>query len=363
MDPRPPIRRYKRRLRVGTIVAIVALGIALAVAITALVLTLTGRLDSFAASLYSFFTGKEPAVTEAQTEAEEEPSPLPEDEESAGESDTQQPPQTDPQTTPPPSDDPTFTWETTDYSQTQVGLLVLINADHPLAKEDDSDLVKLYDVRNAQGGSGLYLLRDSEIQLNEEAAKMLNLVLIEQANREGGSQSIMISGAYRSFAQQQASHEKNPTDTAAPGCSDYHSGNAIYLKRYGEDGVTREMTQEQKNWFAENAHRFGFILRYPTDKTEYTGTLTDGEGHYRYVGIAHATAIYESEMCLEEYLTHLQGYTATGEHLNVQTESGSYEIYSIPLPQGTTPVPFPNAEYTVSGDNCGNLIFAVAKES
>ena len=59
-------------------------------------------------------------------------------------------------------------------------------------------------------------------------------------------------------------------------------------------------TAEYK-WLKDNAHKFGFILRYPEDKTDITGYAYES-WHYRFVGIDAATDIYESGLTLEEYL-------------------------------------------------------------
>ena len=54
-------------------------------------------------------------------------------------------------------------------------------------------------------------------------------------------------------------------------------------------------------WLYNNAHRFGFILRYPADKTHITGVKWE-PWHFRYVGEELAAAIHASGLCLEEYL-------------------------------------------------------------
>ena len=54
----------------------------------------------------------------------------------------------------------------------------------------------------------------------------------------------------------------------------------------------------------ENSWRYGFILRYPNSKSESTGIIYE-PWHYRYVGIDIATEIYDSGLCLEEYLEML----------------------------------------------------------
>ena len=53
-------------------------------------------------------------------------------------------------------------------------------------------------------------------------------------------------------------------------------------------------------WVIKNAHKYGFILRYPENKTNITGTANE-PWHFRYVGTEAATEIYRKNLCLEEY--------------------------------------------------------------
>ena len=55
------------------------------------------------------------------------------------------------------------------------------------------------------------------------------------------------------------------------------------------------------NWMKDNAHLYGFILRYPKGKEKITGFKYE-PWHYRYVGVKHAKMIYEGNLTLEEYL-------------------------------------------------------------
>ena len=58
---------------------------------------------------------------------------------------------------------------------------------------------------------------------------------------------------------------------------------------------------EEFRWLLENAHKFGFILRFPEDKTNITGYSYES-WHFRFVGRDEATKIYQSGLCFEEYL-------------------------------------------------------------
>ena len=53
-------------------------------------------------------------------------------------------------------------------------------------------------------------------------------------------------------------------------------------------------------WMKENAHKYGFILRYPKGKEEITGFKYE-PWHYRYVGVETATYLYTNHLTLEEY--------------------------------------------------------------
>lgn len=58
-----------------------------------------------------------------------------------------------------------------------------------------------------------------------------------------------------------------------------------------------------QQWLLRNSWKYGFILRYPNDKSEITGIRYE-PWHYRYVGKQAAKEIYEAKICLEEYLDH-----------------------------------------------------------
>lgn len=63
---------------------------------------------------------------------------------------------------------------------------------------------------------------------------------------------------------------------------------------------TQESTEVQK-WLIEHIWEYGFILRYPNEKSEITGIIYE-PWHYRYVGRKDAEQIHTLGICLEEYL-------------------------------------------------------------
>lgn len=87
------------------------------------------------------------------------------------------------------------------------------------------------------------------------------------------------------------------TISTRQGESEHQSGLAFDMSDLGLDYAE---TDEGK-WLAQNCHKYGFIIRYPENKEEYTGYSYDPQ-HIRYVGVETATDIYNSGLCLEEYL-------------------------------------------------------------
>lgn len=89
-----------------------------------------------------------------------------------------------------------------------------------------------------------------------------------------------------------------------PGTSEHETGLAIDI--VGDTSATAPLNSSLSEtawarWLAANAADYGFILRYPKDKTAITGTSFE-PWHYRYVGVENAQAIMSQGLCLEEYL-------------------------------------------------------------
>ena len=81
------------------------------------------------------------------------------------------------------------------------------------------------------------------------------------------------------------------------GCSENGAGLAVDVI---SASAGFSSTNEYK-WLVANAHNYGFVLRYPEDKTEITGMIYQ-PWHWRYVGIEVATEMKEQNLCLEEFL-------------------------------------------------------------
>lgn len=92
-------------------------------------------------------------------------------------------------------------------------------------------------------------------------------------------------------------NQKASAQVLPAGCSEHNAGLAMDIVSASSDFVN---TKEYK-WLCENAHNYGFILRYPEDKTAITG-MNFEPWHWRYVGTQAAKEMKEKNQCLEEYL-------------------------------------------------------------
>lgn len=92
---------------------------------------------------------------------------------------------------------------------------------------------------------------------------------------------------------------------AVPGTSEHQLGLAVDIVDLSNQNLdkSQENTAVQK-WLMENSWRYGFILRYPNEKSDITGIIYE-PWHYRYVGKEAAEEIYQSGICLEEYVEQL----------------------------------------------------------
>lgn len=130
----------------------------------------------------------------------------------------------------------------------------------------------------------------------------------------------LICASYRSLEKQQELFEDKkqrvisegcPEDeadeeaaktVALPGTSEHQLGLAVDIvdMGYQQLDTAQENTPVQR-WLMKNSWKYGFVLRYPTEKSEITGIIYE-PWHYRYVGQTAAREMYQKNLCLEEYL-------------------------------------------------------------
>lgn len=87
---------------------------------------------------------------------------------------------------------------------------------------------------------------------------------------------------------------------ALPGTSEHQLGISVDINA----DTSKCSRDDVYNWLLENSYKYGFIQRYPSGKISITGVANE-PWHYRYVGKEAAETIYQSGMCLEEYIDTL----------------------------------------------------------
>ena len=125
------------------------------------------------------------------------------------------------------------------------------------------------------------------------------------ANEQG--LRLLVNSSYRTFEDQQNEYDMSNDDYASrPGFSEHQTGLALDIVTDDIIGNEFENTDEFK-WLQENAHLYGFILRYPKDKEYITGYNYES-WHYRYVGKELATKVKESGLTYDEYYAYYCEY-------------------------------------------------------
>ena len=183
------------------------------------------------------------------------------------------------------------------------GNLFLVNRDYAITADYvPNDLIKP-DVRKTNG----------DITLRAEAAHALE-ALFAAARDEAGYDLVAVSG-YRSYGQQASIHERKVKSvgkkaalrvSAPAGCSEHQLGLAMDIGTRKNTSLTESFGRTPEGvWVAENAHRFGFIIRYKAEWEDVTGYAYE-PWHIRYVGAEHAGRIHELDIPFEYYIAQLR---------------------------------------------------------
>lgn len=182
--------------------------------------------------------------------------------------------------------------------------LILVN---PWNYLPDDFSVELTELKN---GHAIDQRAYPDLQDMMDAAREEGLApLICSSYRTYEKQETLYNNRINKYLAEGYSMEKAITEAgkwvAVPGTSEHQTGLAVDIvtTSYQTLDEKQENTAEQK-WLMENSYKYGFILRYPNDKSEITGIYYE-PWHYRYVGKEVAKEIYEKGICLEEYLDSL----------------------------------------------------------
>ncbi len=170
--------------------------------------------------------------------------------------------------------------------------VLLVNYENPVPEDYKATIVSY---------SGIQVEKETRDQLKK---------MVQAGNAKGCI--FKMNYGYRSFETQQSIWDKRykaylnagytpekalaqtAQEVSKPGYSEHQTGMAIDI---GNSWKTY-------NFMADHGWKYGFIIRYPDGKQDFTG-ITHEPWHVRYVGVELATELHELDMCLEEYMIML----------------------------------------------------------
>ncbi|RBP88239.1 D-Ala-D-Ala carboxypeptidase [Cytobacillus firmus] len=227
------------------------------------------------------------------------------------------------------------------------GNLLLVNSEYPVRPESiKSDVINLAAYNELTKG---YRLVNSEIYLSEDVAREFS-EMIAAAEKEG-VRNFSITSGFRGFEEQSVLYQEMGSDYALPaGYSEHNLGLSLDV---GSTQMKMADAPEGK-WVEENAWKYGFILRYPEDKTDITGIQYE-PWHIRFVGLPHSVIMKEKNFALEEYLDYLKEEKQISASMNGE----KYMITYYPITQNRTISVQKNSYFEISGNNIDGVIVTI----
>ena len=185
--------------------------------------------------------------------------------------------------------------------------LILVNKDNPIEEKYS------FNIGIIEGNNKLDTrIIESARQMIEGARSQGLNPIICSSYRTNEQQTNLYNQKVKTYRNQGYSPEESQKKASYwvtnPRTSEHEIGLCmdIVSKSYQILDKKQEETELQK-WLMEHCNEYGFILRYPTDKSEIT-KISYEPWHYRYVGIKDANFIKEKGLCLEEYIEYLKKY-------------------------------------------------------
>lgn len=184
-------------------------------------------------------------------------------------------------------------------SNTKDNYLILVNKFYYLDKtfkRDDIENIKL--AYSYHGNSAATIVIEQFEKMRDDAEATLGVRL-------------MVNSSFRSYEDQETVYNnfksislKHADSYAArPGHSEHQTGLSIDITSLEHPNINEFKVSEEYAWLKENAHKYGFILRYPEDKEHITGYNTES-WHFRYVGEEVAKQIFEENITFDEYYAY-----------------------------------------------------------
>ena len=241
-----------------------------------------------------------------------------------------------------------------DVSDIHRGYLILVNYENAFELPADLDLVNIVEEKTQPFRvlGQHYLLRRCIIEPLDE---------MMGAYREAtGNNQVAIISAFRNYDSQQSilnqqirlrGEREGRRWASEPGHSEHHTGLAFDFGVYAGGTRSTFTGTGVTSWFRRNSYRFGFIQRYPANKTRITRVAHE-PWHFRYVGMPHSAILFHNNWAFEEYMEMLREHSIE-EPFEAEVDGVTYLIYfsagaDVPVPLGSM--------FDISGNNVDGFI-------
>lgn len=191
--------------------------------------------------------------------------------------------------------------KTTDWN------LILVNKENPIREEYQ------FKIKSIENGNNVdsRIVQDLTQMLSDARNNGLK-PLICSSYRKTSTQKMLFKRKVNEFIRNGYSsgeaEEKASYWVTKPRTSEHEIGLAVDIVSTGYQILDeRQESTEVQKWLIENCYKYGFVLRYPTNKKDIT-KINYEPWHYRYVGKENALFMKEKNFCLEEYIEYLKKY-------------------------------------------------------
>lgn len=246
------------------------------------------------------------------------------------------------------------------------GKMLCVSAAYPLP-----DGMPAQQARNVRHMVGLYVPAAENVTLSEEAIYALCAMVEENpligtwimdGMRSPQQQSQLQRETFEAYlntmpvAQAMA---RAVRDVPVSGQSEHQLSDCFDVRLNGAHDWSQTdalLRTQDGRWLQENCWRFGFVRRYPPEKTEITGVENETL-HFRYVGTVHAAVMHATGWCLEEYLQalHVNGVITLETQNGVQAYVQCVQMNA----SGAAFVLPPEYDAAPSADNMGYAVCAL----
>ena len=177
--------------------------------------------------------------------------------------------------------------------------LIVVNRWNELPEDYEVELTELSNGQMVDSRVYPYLQEMFDAARTEDV-----YTVVSEGYRTAEEQQEILDDKIQSYINQgysQVKAERTAKEwVALPGTSEHQLGIAVDINA----DKSKCSNEDVYGWLAENAYKYGFVLRYPPGKQKITGTSYE-PWHYRYVGEEAAKEIYERGICLEEYFKQM----------------------------------------------------------